>query len=441
MKRLIAVLGIVVIIVMSANYLGYSFAENENYESMDYEYIIVNDKAVIVGYKGENPRLLIPENLNGYPVNAVESLGIQTGVEEITIPDCVSVAGNALGLCLSLAKINVSENHPDLKLVDQVLFSKDGKTLICYPSELPGKEYSVPDGTVIIGDSAFCDCPFLERIQLPSSVKTIENAAFCACNKLVSINLPQSIETFGEMALANTALKKIDLSHLSELTAIPNRMAYGCWQLSEIIIPESVVRMGDEAFAFSSVSTVDLPPELSYIGINPFRWCGNLRGLTVREPSERYKFEYPFLLDILENQAVSCVCRVSGEIVLPDVTAIGDCCCNGCEWITGLTIPPGVEHIGREAFSFCTCLRTVRIEGACDLIILKNAFEECYELSLLIISGNVTYIGPDAFRKDDELHYVVSSDETVKQYFDGSRTIVVEKEEDVQLFSDFGPFG
>ncbi len=91
---------------------------------------------VITGYNGEDYDIVIPEYIDGIPVKEVQSLGIQSGIEAITIPDSVTVSEGALGLCFALSEITVSENHPELRLIDGVLFSKDRKTIICYPSEL-----------------------------------------------------------------------------------------------------------------------------------------------------------------------------------------------------------------------------------------------------------------------------------------------------------------
>ena len=40
-------------------------------------------------------------------------------------------------------------------VVDGVIFSADGKTLIKYPDDKIGEEYTVPEGTEVIGENAF----------------------------------------------------------------------------------------------------------------------------------------------------------------------------------------------------------------------------------------------------------------------------------------------
>ena len=57
--------------------------------------------------------------------------------------------------CFSLTSIQVEKENKFLKSEDGVLFSKDGTTIIKYPSGRSNTNYIVPDGVQTIGDSAF----------------------------------------------------------------------------------------------------------------------------------------------------------------------------------------------------------------------------------------------------------------------------------------------
>ena len=69
--------------------------------------------------------------------------------------------------------------------------SKDGETI---------EKVVIPEGTVLIGDSAFMECTMLWDITLPSTVKTIENHAFQhtghSSGKRPIVALPRGITTF-----------------------------------------------------------------------------------------------------------------------------------------------------------------------------------------------------------------------------------------------------
>ena len=117
------------------------------------------------------------------------------------------------------------------------------------------------------------------------------------------------------------------------------------------------------------------------------------------------------------DSAICCIGQASGSIEFPSIRVINDYCCTGCEQITSLVIPDTVSYIGKEAFSFCINLEAVQIGKTTGLEIMDNAFEECYELSLLSVEGEVVSIGEDAFRRDEKLVSVISSSNVVKEYF------------------------
>ncbi len=68
----------------------------------------------------------------------------------------------------------VEEDNPNYKAVDNVIFTKDGKTLIYCP---PNKADEVPEGTEIIAYRAFCHAE-VNSITIPESVTEIETCAF-----------------------------------------------------------------------------------------------------------------------------------------------------------------------------------------------------------------------------------------------------------------------
>ena len=63
-------------------------------------------------------------------------------------------------------------------VVDGVIFSADGKTLIKYPDDKIGEEYTVSEGTEVIGENAFYFNYSLRNLVLPLSLNRIEDNAF-----------------------------------------------------------------------------------------------------------------------------------------------------------------------------------------------------------------------------------------------------------------------
>ena len=114
--------------------------------------------------------------------------------DTITIPASVTTIGeSAFGACLSLTEISVASGNTACKAVDGVLLTKDGKTLLQYPSARPGVAYMVPDGVEIIGMASFFANTELKEITLPVSLKSVHDSAFSDIRSTEGLDLIDGI--------------------------------------------------------------------------------------------------------------------------------------------------------------------------------------------------------------------------------------------------------
>ena len=161
--------------------------------------------------------------------NSVTSIGGKAflfcrSLTSITIPDSVTSIGyNAFFNCESLTSINVDSNNEKYMSDNGVLYTKDKKTLIQYPSKKEGTEYLILQGVESIGDYAFEGCENLINITIPDSVTSIMGA-FKGCSSLINITIPNSVTSIGGSAFEC------------------------CSSLTSITIPDSVTSIGDDAF-------------------------------------------------------------------------------------------------------------------------------------------------------------------------------------------------
>lgn len=108
--------------------------------------------------------------------------------------------------------------------VEGVLFSKDKKSLLCYPCGKRDKRYRIPEGVEEISPHAFLQNRFLEEVICPWSLKIIQGYAFEFCENLKKIEFQEGIEVIWieafshcniEFATLPTSLEMIHWSNLS----------------------------------------------------------------------------------------------------------------------------------------------------------------------------------------------------------------------------------
>ena len=118
-----------------------------------------------------------------------------TELSELVISKKIKgITYNALSGCVNLCKISVDPQNKYLTVVDNVLYSDNGKTLLRY---LPGIEqtvFKVPEGVTKIADGAFARCKKLKEVILSNDIDKIESCAFEGCVSLESIKIPASVK-------------------------------------------------------------------------------------------------------------------------------------------------------------------------------------------------------------------------------------------------------
>ena len=101
-------------------------------------------------------------------------------------------------------------------------FSKDGRTLLKYPDNLPDETYEIPEGVECIAKNAFNSAMSLHHVTFPKSLKRIEKEAFISAGLREAV-LPEGLEEIGAAA-------------------------FWCSELTEVSIPRSVKEIGEYAF-------------------------------------------------------------------------------------------------------------------------------------------------------------------------------------------------
>lgn len=204
---------------------------NPNYTTVD-SVLYTKDMSQLIYYPGGKKTLTfaIPESVRILPeLVFIDCRNLKT----IILGDGVQPFGFGLfACCENLTDIIVSSGNRHYTSIDGVLYSKDKKTLICYPSGKKSALFVVPDEVTRIEDSAFAECRGLEAVELSSNVTDIACMAFLGCENMKSITLSDSLTHIDDYVFffcdklstvtIPRGLKCIDLSSFSCCTSLSN---------------------------------------------------------------------------------------------------------------------------------------------------------------------------------------------------------------------------
>ena len=241
----------------------------------------------------------------------------------------------------------------------------DSSTIVLTPSE--NLQFDLNDG----GDSYAVTGIGSETshdIVIPSThegkpVTAIGREAF-RDHVLVSLYIPESITSIGDWVMGdNNKLESITVSadnakyHSSGNCLIETQtktLVLGC-KNSVIPSDDSVTSIGTAFGCCEGLTSIVIPASVKTIGTGAFDSCTRLSSVTFGENSG------------LEEIGINAFhnCEKLENIVLPDgVKTIGDQSFDGCSKLNSVTLGSGLTSIGRNAFGYCTALKTITFKGS-----------------------------------------------------------------------------
>lgn len=153
--------------------------------------------------------ITVPEISEGK--NVAEIVIDQVGeVRIIKIPSTVKEL--SVTACPELEAFEVAEDNPFICSVDGVVYSKDMKQLIRFPTGKDVTEFTVPDTVEVIGAYAFAGAQISEFI-LPEGLTEIYMWAFSENTALTHITLPSSLKVAASAFTYCPSLTEIVVLH------------------------------------------------------------------------------------------------------------------------------------------------------------------------------------------------------------------------------------
>lgn len=267
------------------------------------------------GYDGgQNGSIVIPDTVtkNGETYNVI-------GVNQYAFANCPWVNTVSIGRyvsaietsafrgCKNLTAITVDANNLQFADQDGVLFDKCGLYLYAYPAGRAAATYDIPDTCDTVGTQSFYGAVNLTSLTVPTSVKNIGAKAFAQCNALEDITLPflggnaEDNRTFnyvfGSDNWSSYGGVPQSLKTVTVLTdALVGNAFYHCTYIENIYLPncKKLTEIPYECFSFctslhtlsfgnasSQDGMVVIPDSVAVIGLDAFRSCTSIRGITL----------------------------------------------------------------------------------------------------------------------------------------------------------------
>lgn len=416
-----------------------------------FKYAVNQDgEAVILGYKGYESKVTLPETIDGHLVTKIGDGAFRTirHIVEVTMADTVRIMGEeAFRECSSLKKIHLSNG---ISKLEPTAFQE------CTDLE----EVNIPDNVIEIRRDTFKDSPLkvinigkglldistrpfyngefdkrtnkhmttraVENIivdpdnqqlsaigpavfskdgkvllgyfgnetsyTIPDGVEKIADYAFEGLVLLADIYFPDTLIDIGERAFAETSLRSVIFG--PKVKNIADEAFAKCPMLTGAIFNEGLKSIGDRAFAESPIVSVQLPASLETLGKVSFEVLAGAAFAAQQTQSFSIDSKNPYLkadgkaLYSISDEGMTLLTIYEQEY-------------KKYSYFTGYdrheyTVAKGTVTIADNAGDNCISLNTLVLPEGLK-IIEDNAFAGCSNLTEINIPDSVETIGNDAF--------------------------------------------
>lgn len=247
--------------------------------------------------------------------------------------------------------------------------------------------FTFADGVQIVPAYICKNMSKLDTIVLPPSVNRLGQYAFTYCTSLKSINLPVTQKTLPVSFLEGcTSLESIELP--ATLTTISTDVFYGCSNLSNVNLHEGLQTIGERAFYNCKLAYITIPSTVTSIGNGAFKgnptvsvtWLPKTCTIGTDDSAPFY----------------STSSKITSFSFGDSVQIIPAYLCKNMSKLDTVVIPPTVTNIYRNAFMYCTSLKSFTFpEGL--VTVATSVLEGCTGLKKVVIPESVTTINTDAF--------------------------------------------
>ncbi len=224
-----------------------------------------------------------------------------------------------------------------------------------------------------------------DELQYFTGLKSIGEEEFCDCENLWTFTLPETIVSIGPRAFKNSHQIKVHIA-------------------------KNVEEIGDYAFENNTLTSLVIPASVRYIGKNIIKGCNYITHVEVEEDNPYYDSR-DGCNAILDTKTDKLIAGHMMSVIPSSTKIIGEEAFCSSFFKNNVTLPTGLVSIEDRAF-FCCNLRNLDIpEGV--ISIGNHAFEGFDYLTSISLPSSIKHIGDSAFKTvSDKVHHVYVSART-----------------------------
>lgn len=332
-----------------------------------------------------------------------------SNLKSVYIPDTVVIASTAFANCYTYTFFwsnNSSENgyldYYSERFGNNTFISKVGYTvidnvLVAYTGNENNVQIPFCVGINAIADGAFKNNTNVESVSIASGITNIGEECFSGCTSLTAIFVPDDIVSVGTNAFAgvqNLTVYCNSGSYIEEYCIANNISVNTDFDISDGIL-NKYNGTDENVVVPSNLCVVE-------IGVSAFSSNKSLKSAVVPEG-----------VMILGSSFVSCTALES--VILPStLRKMKSLAFLGCNNLRNINIPDGLKTISGYAFARCSSLESIDLSNV--ETILYNAFEECTNLTDIVLGSSLSSIGEDAFENCSDVIFNCYADTYAHQY-------------------------
>lgn len=219
----------------------------------------------VCGYAGKLTDIVIPEEINGRAVAAIDkdAFAGNKKITSVTVPVCIiDIGEGSFNGCTALETVTLSGGAQILENV----FSDCPKL----------KEIVFPYGISEINDS-FKDCTALKSVKFSRSVSKLGDGSFNGCISIEKIEWSTGLSYLGDVFDGSTMLSTI---HIPKGIVIIDGAFDGCSFAEVLELPDSLLYINSGFSGCTALKSVNIPEGLLYIG-KAFGECTSLKDIKI----------------------------------------------------------------------------------------------------------------------------------------------------------------